>query len=1094
MSEIKIIYDLDGFRAEINRLYGKIRSEKERRVAEYCAIGWAPPARISFEELDLSQFKQEMLVIHKTLQWRGHNRRISASEARKARLLAIAGICELIKDEYVGKFWKMYDKIIGLDNITTVYNWIWGKGFREAGIEMLGDERREFVQTLVMESGVPKNRAPDIISFFEIYWRYLLGRNVLDVIKDLDSDIPFAHIPREDRNRLRSLGATALEYTRAFALAVSRLSAVFEYISASDDIFGGSIDKWSDQIFRATGINPLTYLRGGDQLRRLYDKILGIVTPEKLHRIMAAKPPGTKVNTPDGREIRTDHYENIQLGQHKIDGALFICLPAPGLELTFLTSLPASSVVQHGDALILRSVAEITPVVNGSVRTDLVRKLFMGRNDYGHLFFCLKKVAMEIILRTSDGRVDTLLSGKDGFVCYPYLYYRGDHRKKTHTISVRVNSIRLAAGGLKDREFRFLCNQEKRPLHAGKIDHTGRATCSERSVLLESPEPGNVVFTAADGITGKTFTLQEGETQVNLPLADVMLFAPYSHRQIKPRTSGASFLFGSKRFVLYAATGLAEDSLQFENCETESTAVVGGYRVSSLVWKSQSKPCRIQARTSEGQSVTWAFAKCLDFNLYINRKSCSFPDHVVFKDNQGSRPADFELVLHPFPDQDISRKLFWNIIVNDSSPLKAPLAEKGFDHADNESLRINGVDLEEMLRSLWNRKSKVNASVEISLCAMDETLASHRSFVFPSLNVILPDGVQEGEKFPVQVDLGEGSNYRELLLKHIRGRSKVKVRFEYKDEKWQLHRHKFNGSLEIEDLETSIDIEAVPPFRAVRFGKRENGRDEPVRGIFKSELEPYDLLVAAATNAPPEITVNNEKEMADFMLSGEGLWSLPLSGLSGIVKQENQVVVRSLGIEKSFTVKYRVALVEMKVDKYLIDREVRGICSFRGPIGSHIKLCLTSVISGRQAGDGLNIFLEPDGNEVNDWLFVIELPDNFVSENIEYYELSAILVDNSNNDRIAHEYGERWEILPETAIMKNDLEYLKERISELLGNGKPFAAAKHLAASKKLISHSDQKWLRETEMAVNHMLVKTSLNRVASQIAVVLDKEYQLEL
>lgn len=749
---------------------------------------------------------------------------------------------------------------------------------------------------------------------------------------------------------------------------------------------------------------------------------------------------------------------------------------------------------QHGDAFILRSVAEITPVVNGSVRIDLVRKLFVSGKNCGNLFFCVKKIAMEISLRTSDGRVDTVLSGKDGFVCYPYLYYQGNYRKETHTLSVRVNSIRLASAGLKNRDFCFFCDQEKEPLHEGIIDHAGRAACAERSVLLESPEPGDIDFIAADGITDEVLTLQDGEARVSLPLAEVMLFAPYSHRQIKPRTSGASFLFGSRRFVLYAVTGMLEDSLQFENCEAETISVVGEYLVSNLIWKNQSQPCRIQTRMPGGQVITWDFEKCLHFNLYINRKKDSSPEHVVFREDQGHRPANFELVLNPFPDKDARRKLFWNIIVNNSNPLKITLADCCSDHADDNSLRISGVDLEKMLRPLWDRKSLVNASVEISLCAMDETLVSRRFFVFPSLNVILPEGVRDGEQFPVQVDLGEGNNCRELLLKNPRGRSKIKVRFEYEDEKWQLRRLKFKGRLEIEALETSLDIEAIPPCRAVRFGNRDKGRAEPAREILRRELGPYDLLVAAASQSPPEVTVNGKKQKVCFSRVSKELWCLALAALAGIVKQENQVTIRSPGFEELFTVKFRVALIKIEVLKYLTDRTVIGSCSFRGPVGSHIELSLTPVLRGGALGDPISIFLEPDGNEVCDHSFAMKLPDSAAHESVDHYELTAVLVDNPVADPVGYEYGKRWEFLPESAVSQNDFGYLKERIFELLESRKPFAAAKHLVAARNIVPDSEQDWFRETEKAVNQMLVRTSLNRVASQIAGVLKKEYLFEV
>ncbi len=1091
MKDIIIIKNLDDFKEEIHSLYTKICSEHERREKELKLIGLRPAGRMRFEELDLGPFKKNLLSVHKTLQWRGHNSHLSLRDAQKARFISIAGMCELIKDEYVGKFWNLYEKTIGWDKDYTVYDWIWEKGFNEAGIEILGDERREFVQTLIMESGVPKNRTVDIVNFFEIYWRYLRGHEVFSVIQDLKSDRSFAHIPRQDRLRLIALSSTASEYTRAFAMAVGRLSAVFEYVSTSDEIIGGHIDDWVEHIFRAIHINPLTILRDGEQLRKLYNKLLGIVTPTKLLQIMDGKPPGTEIICPDGKKQRVDFYKNIQLGTHKLDGALFTCLPDPGMDLLFLTSQSASKVIQHGDAIILRSISKITPVINGSVRTDLVNELFLNNKSRGYLFYCLKKVAMEIGLHTADGRIDTVISGKEGFVCYPYLHYQGDRRKQTHSISARVNSIKLASTGLKNRDFSFVCSHENNYIHKGTVDSSGRASCAERSVILESPEPGDVVFAAVDEILDEYLVLPEGEAKTTLSLEEAMLFSPYSHRQIKPRSSGAPFQFGSNRFVLFRTAKLNENTLQLENCEVESTVKLGGYKVYSLIWKNQQLPCCIQVSISKEHIATWAFEECLHFTLYVNRKNDNFPNYITFGENQSSKPSDFDLVLYPYPQEDLFKKLFWNVIVNNSNPLKIPLSECRSNDSEDKSLRILGKDLEKMIKPLWNKQSPENALVEISLCALDETLTTRDFFVFPNLEITLPDEIHDGDKFPVQVNLGR-HDCRELFLKNNIGRPKVKIRFTYEDLQWQLSRQKFTGSIELEHLGTSLEIEAIPPYRAIRFANKKKGKVEPTRVILKRELEPYDLLIVGDRQRSPEIVVNGQPQKISFQCIEEGFWQTPLLGIPEINKQENLVTVKTLGMERSFTIKYRTALIDntMKISKYVVAQEVTGSCSFRGPVGSHIKFSVIPVMEGGVAGNSINTFLYPNGREINDYSFVIKIPDDSVNKGIEHYELSAFIVDNPDDDQIGHEYGERWEIFPVSAVNQNDFMYLKKRIIELLEADRLFAAARNLTVIKEIAPKSENEWINVTGQTIKQKQLSRSLNKVASQIADVLNKQY----
>ena len=173
---ISVLRDYGAFANEVNCLHKEIEAALERRLGEYVAAGLDVPQRIKFEELDLRHFMARMLSVHKTLQSNVHYSvlRLFSQEARKARTVAIAGICELVKEGFLGKFWDTYQKFIGWGPDTTVYDWIWEKGFQDLGIALVRSEYiREFVQTLVLESGVPKKSISDIVNFFILYWRYL---------------------------------------------------------------------------------------------------------------------------------------------------------------------------------------------------------------------------------------------------------------------------------------------------------------------------------------------------------------------------------------------------------------------------------------------------------------------------------------------------------------------------------------------------------------------------------------------------------------------------------------------------------------------------------------------------------------------------------------------------------------------------------------------------------------------------------------------------------------------------------------------------------------------------------------------------------
>jgi len=121
---------------------------------------------------------------------------------------------------------------------------------------------------------------------------------------------------------------------------------------------------------------------------------------------------------------------------------------------------------------------------------------------------------------------------------------------------------------------------------------------------------------------------------------------------------------------------------------------------------------------------------------------------------------------------------------------------------------------------------------------------------------------------------------------------------------------------------------------------------------------------------------------------------------------------------------------------------------------------------------------------------VVKIPDDSVNEGIEHYELSAFIVDNPDDDPIGHEYGERWEIFPVSAVNQNDFMYLKKRILELLEDDRLFAAARNLTVIKEIAPKSEKEWINVTGQTIKQRQLSRSLNKIASQIADVLNKQY----
>lgn len=1092
MSEIEFIRELPRFQREITKLHAIVTAAMEKQEAIYKRHGIPVPGRISLEAIDLKDYKEDMLRIHKTLQRRVHNEYLPNIEAKKARLIAIAGICELIKSEYTGKFWEMYENRIGLSQDTTVYNWILEKGFRESGIELINTNRREFVQTLVRESGIPPERAKGVIDFFEIFWRYLRSSNVSDVIDTLsDDDGSLDHIPKMDRRRLISLSDSASEYREFFELAVTRLQRIFEYIESSDEILGGDIDEWSEKIFRDTGMNPLTVLRNEGQLRKLYNRLLGKVTPDKLRRILAGKPPGTLVVTPEGKEERSDLHKDLQYGKYSIDGAEFICLPDARFDLNDLSwEIPEEEPASKGEFVLLRSNSEIQVTVNGMSRPDLVRPVFWETIRRGHLFACKPSPADLIQIRNEY--VDFRFSGRDGLICYPYLVLIGKRRSRDFDLSIHVNFLRFSSADQKGERCHFCCSHASEPLFQGELNHDGRTSCGERSVRLAEPKPGRILFSAVDPRTSRPFWVNGKRAEIPFFLKEVMLFSPYTGNQIQARRNKRPHQFGSHRFVLFLAATIPLESVEIHNLEIEDEIRKGSYRVLFLRWENQPVPCQISAVVTGDKEYNWKFIRCVNFKLHLNAEETRSTAHVVFTESQGRRPSDFKLVLTPSPGKELARSLFWNAIINNSKPQKTPLNTRA-NPLPKGPFRISGTALGDLLEPAWNPDQPGNAKIEISVCSADNVIAGVTFFVFPELEVHLPKGVRENEDFKVDVNLGAMGTHK-VVMKNRRGRSRVKIPLEKSDNGiWHLRGSEFEASLELETLGTHLNLKAVPPYTGIKFGNSETGRIEPARKILKRELPHYDLIIlATADSGNPALEVNGHPVRLHLRSPEPGLWILPMTSLSGILLAENTVRVVSGSTEWSFNIDFRLKLKEMNVNDYVVSDIVNGNISFGGPENSSIELKVTGYTDKARSYSLAGICFRPDGREVDNRSFAIKVdkvgPDSQV---FTRYELSAVLIDQGTR----HDFSRKWELFPESALTTrgNQAEILTE-IEELLIAGRPYSAMRIYEKLLEKVESPYSPEITHTGVKVRKAVFAESVSRATLNICNALKKQYLFDV
>jgi len=1091
---LPFITPVEEFRKEIDDLFAIIQEARKKRISEYESLNRPVPARIRFEELDLAEHKTRMLQVHRTLQWRRYNNEIERHD-KKARVVAIGGICELIKDEYVGKFWEVYGKYMEWGPDYTVYDWIWEKGFRQEGVELVKTGRREFVQSLVLESGIPKRRAREIIEFFTIYWRYFrkyedteaLIKSVLDRMDEL------AGLPITERERFRRLCEEAAEFSKAFALAISKLSRVFRYIEVSESLFSDGIENHVEEIYRGCGIDPMEILRDRNQLKALYEKLAGLVTPNKLGVILSSQLPGTKIRLPSGVQTRADQYTEIIYGEHALGDVRFYCVPDTSYSPGDLERLPFDTVIRHGGRVLLKSRVAITAKVNGMVRPDLVRPFYAripdgGPTFSGNIFSLDLQPAMSVELSTANSRVRETVFSLDGARCFPELRHYSATRSNAHGLAIFIPGFRIRSRGLVSRQLLFLTSLCEEPVFTVQTDETGAGFASESHCLIKEPEPGKVRLYPVLRDSMQPVSAGGREIVFEVDLEESMLFSTYGHWKFSPTVFGTLSRFGGKHFVLYDSGAHDGHRLSTDNLKVTTGARTGKYMIYRLEWVDLARPCTVAVGSRH-----WGFEKCLDYRLFLNKKTGGTPGELIYSEAQGRTPSEFEMVLSPAPEGGIAGEFFWNIVVNDGEPVRTRYKAGPTGHEEGRGTRFDGKDVASIVKAAWSERSGGNASVEISLCSREMAVASTRFWLLPDVRVIPPPGFTDGEDVVLNVVYSSRGERRAVPLRDKRGRSVATLRPEWIDGKWSLAEKLFTGEFALTDISTSIPVQLIPRVAGARFGRRASGETEQIRTLSRHELKGLDLIVSSKETKELSTNVDGKR----FNLAFERSDSLMISSLDrlleGCRKRKTKVTVSGGCSGVSFDIVSQVEILAVEFEEYLIGGCVVGRIAYRGPEGGCLGI---KVFDGKATGKGEEIVraeIRCDGDEHIDVPVSVSLGTGG-PRGAEALVIKIGVIQDVEGNSPEHEYGDAWTVKPEDITRAEDFESLKKAASSSFRAGKYFLARDALERAMLVAPPSEKEWLEGFKSNIQFHVFQRQIVTIIARSARIMKKEYLIPM
>ena len=576
MSEIEIIHDIDTFQDKVENLNAIIEENRKSVQDEYRKAGRAIPERITFEEFDLSSSISELLAIQKTLQSRSLKWKLSSRPClrRKALTVAFAGICQLVRDHYVGAFWDIYESRIGWRQDSHVYS-LWEETFEQERAELICTTiRREFVDSFVNEAGIPRSLQKHLVDFFLIYWRYFRHGNVEDLIdrETFDRDVPDSII-----ENLRAIVSNIREFKSAFVRRIERLIDIVSFIETSPGIKIGDVENNYRLIQQERGVDPREIIRNETRLHKIWVQIFSLITPSRFIATLSEFDLNEKILLPDGTQTTAQFCSPDQYGAYRYSKGLLTCVPDLSLDPEQIGSMPFDTIMRLGNFIFLKSENEIKIEIDGSIRQGYVKPFYLNKTFAGHVGFVRDhRYHPTIRIFTPDRRIDRTFHGKYTVDFSPRLRCVRNRRRKIvrlYATNLKVD-IRNATSSAKKMD--ITVDSRSRALGSVCFDQRGNGTGKFKDLVFTDPQPEKYTFY---GETGDNASEEVG----NLLLDDVMLFSTKLGYQIPPGDPDQlSAAAGSGQFLLFMPRKVKPEEFSHDGMEVQEEEEYGHYRMITL--------------------------------------------------------------------------------------------------------------------------------------------------------------------------------------------------------------------------------------------------------------------------------------------------------------------------------------------------------------------------------------------------------------------------------------------------------------------------------------------------------------------------------
>ncbi|WP_071120812.1 hypothetical protein [Romboutsia timonensis] len=313
---------------ELLKLTDKLLIEIERRKKitkeEFIKKGYIKKEeRLTYENIDTTDLEEDLLLVlynyHTNV-----NYKLKYTNKEKVEKVCLAAMCQFIKGEHhIRAYTKDYENLTKAKVDGRMYNILENAFKKENILPKNWDKMKGFryKDTLINETGIPKHLANELIELFKLYWKNLKHFEFEYVFENIDVILRRSYIwDTKELEKIKECHKILSEYPQKVNKVIKQLCDVCTLLEEGnyyeEDL---SKDSVVNAINKVLKFDIFRILPRKDSLKSLYIQILSKVSVQKFRNILNNAPMGTRIITPNKKEISPRQYKDIQLGIHNIN-------------------------------------------------------------------------------------------------------------------------------------------------------------------------------------------------------------------------------------------------------------------------------------------------------------------------------------------------------------------------------------------------------------------------------------------------------------------------------------------------------------------------------------------------------------------------------------------------------------------------------------------------------------------------------------------------------------------------------------------------------------------------------------------------------